>query len=123
MQAWPSPMSTTPAFSPGPQITRGPVVGNLPRWILLDLYEQCSLHITENTPNSTALGSRFRRWRMTSYSYDFRPYSAAVSRRVLAGCALMAGLLPGLARVCDRPISRQARCGVASRPGGLFLPS
>ena len=29
MAAWPSPMSTTPAFSPGPQITQGAVVGNL----------------------------------------------------------------------------------------------
>ncbi len=26
--ASPSPMSITPAFSPGPQITRGPVVGS-----------------------------------------------------------------------------------------------
>ena len=33
----PSPMSTTPAFSPGPQITRGPVVGNLRRCSRLDL--------------------------------------------------------------------------------------
>ncbi len=35
--AWPSPMSTTPAFSPGPWITRGPVVGNLARCARLDL--------------------------------------------------------------------------------------
>jgi hypothetical protein len=27
--AWPSPMSTTPAFSPGPQMTCGPVVGRV----------------------------------------------------------------------------------------------
>ena len=37
MQASPSSMSMTPAFSPGPQMTRGPLVGNLPRWIFDDL--------------------------------------------------------------------------------------
>ena len=26
--AWPSPISMTPAFSPGPWITRGPLVGS-----------------------------------------------------------------------------------------------
>ena len=35
--ASPSPMSTTPAFSPGPQITRGPVVGNVWSQIFDDL--------------------------------------------------------------------------------------
>ena len=29
MTASPSPISTTPAFSPGPQMTRGPVVGKV----------------------------------------------------------------------------------------------
>ncbi len=33
----PSPMSTTPAFSPGPHTTQGASVGNLPRWIFEDL--------------------------------------------------------------------------------------
>ena len=37
MATSPSPMSTTPAFSPGPQTTQGAVVGNLPRWALEDL--------------------------------------------------------------------------------------
>ena len=40
-------ISTTPAFSPGPQITRGPVVGKVLSQIFDDLYEQCSLHIAE----------------------------------------------------------------------------
>ncbi len=31
--ARPSPMSTAPAFSPGPCTTRGPVVGSVLRWI------------------------------------------------------------------------------------------
>ena len=48
----PSPMSITPAFSPGPCTTRGPVVGNLRRCTRDDLYEQCSDHITEKIPSS-----------------------------------------------------------------------
>ncbi len=50
--AKPSPMSTTPAFSPGPWITRVPFVGRRRRWTRDDLYEQCSLHITLKTPSS-----------------------------------------------------------------------
>src|SRR5256885_14129399 len=45
--ASPSPISMTPAFSPGPQMTRGPGVGSVIRHFFADLYEQCSLHITE----------------------------------------------------------------------------
>src|SRR3954469_15879877 len=56
--AHPSPMSTTPAFSPGPWITRGPVVGSRPRCTRDDLYEQCSLHITLSTPSSVYDGVR-----------------------------------------------------------------
>ena len=54
--AKPSPMSTTPAFSPGPWMTRGPFVGSRARWTRDDLYEQCSLHITLNTPSSVYVG-------------------------------------------------------------------
>src|SRR5688572_8049694 len=50
--AHPSPMETTPAFSPGPCSTCGPVVGRRFRYFLLDLYEQCSDHITEKIPSS-----------------------------------------------------------------------
>src|SRR5204862_4841470 len=49
--ASPSPMSTTPAFSPGPWITRAPLVGNFRKCTRDDLYEQCSLHITEKIPS------------------------------------------------------------------------
>src|SRR5258708_7285866 len=56
--AKPSPMSTTPAFSPGPWMTRGPLVGSRDRWMRDDLYEQCSLHITLNTPSSVYEGVR-----------------------------------------------------------------
>ena len=45
--AKPSPMSTTPAFSPGPEMTWGPVVGSVFSHRFDDLYEQCSLHIAE----------------------------------------------------------------------------
>src|SRR5678816_3269552 len=54
----PSPISTAPAFSPGPCTTRGPVVGSFFRCTLELLYEQCSDHITENIPSSVRLGSR-----------------------------------------------------------------
>src|SRR5260221_7983889 len=54
----PSPMSTTPAFSPGPWMTRGPLVGRRPRCTRDDLYEQCSLHITLTTPSSVYDGAR-----------------------------------------------------------------
>src|SRR4051812_36771515 len=79
MAAWPSPMSITPAFSPGPQITCGPVVGSLPRWMRLDLYEQCSDHITEKMPSSTRLGARPSAWSTRSYSSVDRPCSATIS--------------------------------------------
>src|SRR6516162_9091700 len=83
--ACPSPMSTTPAFSPGPQITLGPLVGNLPRCLRLDLYEQCSDHITENTPSSTMFGSRFSRCRIKAYSSGLRPNSLASSPMGFSG--------------------------------------
>ena len=43
----PSPMSTTPAFSPGPWITCGPLVGSVRSHFFDDLYEQCSFHMAE----------------------------------------------------------------------------
>ena len=36
-QASPSPMSMTPAFSPGPLMTQGALVGSLRRWMREDL--------------------------------------------------------------------------------------
>ena len=48
----PSPMSTTPAFSPGPWMTCGPVVGSVRSHFFEDLYEQCSFHIAEKMPSS-----------------------------------------------------------------------
>src|SRR6185503_18148193 len=75
----PSPISTTPAFSPGPWITCGPLVGSLRKCARVDLYEQCSLHITENTPSSTRFGSRLSRRLIRAYSSSFRPCSRTMS--------------------------------------------
>src|SRR5688500_2200581 len=72
-------MSITPAFSPGPQITHGASVGSFLRWRRLDLYEQCSLHITEKMPSSTRLGSRPSAWRTRSYSSGLRPCASTIS--------------------------------------------
>src|ERR1044072_5727677 len=99
MAAWPSPMSITPAFSPGPQITHGAAVGSFLRWTRDDLYEQCSDHMTEKMPSSVRLGSRPRAWRTRSYSSGERPCSAPVSgvmrggmgRAALVGFGLFVG--------------------------------
>src|SRR3990170_1767228 len=77
--AWPSPMSTTPAFSPGPRMTHGPVVGSVFSQRRDDLYEQCSLHITEKMPSSVRFGGRPRMRRMRAYSSGVRPWAAAWS--------------------------------------------
>src|SRR6266568_7999237 len=77
--ASPSPMSMTPAFSPGPQITRGPLVGSVRSQIFDDLYEQCSLHIAAMMPVSVRFGVRPRIAQARSNSSRLRPSSAASS--------------------------------------------
>src|SRR5436305_7178283 len=71
--ASPSPMSITPAFSPGPWITQGALVGSVRRWVFDDLYEQCSFHIAENIPSSVKLGVRPSSLMMRSYSSGLSP--------------------------------------------------
>src|SRR5512143_962670 len=66
--ASPSPMSMTPAFSPGPCITQAAFVGKRFRCGLDDLYEQCSLHMTENMPSSVYVGVRPSILSILSYS-------------------------------------------------------
>src|SRR5437870_3301300 len=78
-------MSITPAFSPGPWITQGALVGNVRRWIFEDLYEQCSFHIAEKMPSSVKVGVRPISLRMRSYSSGLRP-CAATSAGVILGC-------------------------------------
>ncbi len=51
-------MSITPAFSPGPWITQGALVGSVRRCTFEDLYEQCSFHMAEKMPSSVSDGSR-----------------------------------------------------------------
>src|SRR5690606_35374521 len=72
-------MSTTPAFSPGPWMTRGPDVGSVRSHFFEDLYEQCSFHIAEKMPSSVKLGSRPIRSRMRWYSSGLRPCEAISS--------------------------------------------
>src|SRR5215470_13665730 len=84
-QASPSPISITPAFSPGPWITQGALVGSVRKWILEDLYEQCSFHIAEKMPSSVKLGVREISARMRSYSSGLRPW-ASTSAGVMVGC-------------------------------------
>src|ERR1700686_296712 len=72
-------MSMTPAFSPGPWITQGALVGNPRRCRRDDLYEQCSFHIAEKIPSSVKLGTRPISLRMRSYSSGFRPWLATSS--------------------------------------------
>src|SRR6478736_8353344 len=79
--AQPSPMSSTPAFSPMPTMRCCFISGvtfwpNWRRYTLLDLYEQCSLHMTEYMASSALVGRRPRMLRMRSYSSGFRPSAA-----------------------------------------------
>src|SRR5271170_3383298 len=92
-------MSTTPAFSPGPCTTSFPRVGRRFRCTLLDLYEQCSLHITLKMPSSVMLGSRSRICWMRSYSSRVTPCSAAISGVTLISAlavAICAVLFPSV---------------------------
>src|ERR1700692_4473309 len=82
--ASPSAMSMTPAFSPGPWITQGALVGNVRRWIFEDLYEQCSFHIAEKMPSSVKVGARPISFSMRAYSSGFSP-CWAISAGVMAG--------------------------------------
>src|SRR5205807_6119277 len=60
------------AFSPGPWITQGALVGRPRKCRRDDLYEQCSFHIAEKIPSSVKLGTRPINLRMRSYSSGFR---------------------------------------------------
>src|SRR6478735_5266228 len=99
--ASPSPMSMTPAFSPGPWITQGALVGRLRRCTLEDLYEQCSFHIAEKMPSSVKLGSRPIKSRMRWYSSGLRPCSA-----------ISAGVMGDSLGITDRSArgERELRC-------------
>src|SRR3954471_131028 len=77
-------MSMMPAFSPGPCTTSLLRVGSRFRCTRDDLYEQCSLHITEKIPNSVSVGVRPIHFRIRWYSSGVIPCSAITSG-VMAG--------------------------------------
>src|SRR3954468_3919987 len=106
--ARPSPMSTAPAFSPGPSTTRSPSVGSVPSSFLECLYEQCSLHMSENIASSTWLGSR------PSLSQT-RRYSSAVSPRATASSRLGSNCC-----MRHRPEDGQAIGGAGQRVDGVL---
>ncbi len=114
--ASPSPISTTPAFSPGPQITCGPEVGRVRSHRFDDLYEQCSFHIAEKIPSSVSVGVRPIRSRMRWYSSGFSP-CAATSASVTSGSRRRVSDIgaPGLARPPFRARLRQAEGPTCSR--------
>src|SRR5215471_4646776 len=115
-------MSITPAFSPGPWITQGALVGSPRRWIREDLYEQCSFHIAEKMPSSVKVGTRPISFRMRSYSSGFSPWAATSSGVVLGSLVCMRPLLgrseaaekafygpiPGCPELCRGPCSGPA---------------
>src|ERR1700758_1330835 len=100
-------MSTTPAFSPGPCTTNFPRVGSRFRCTLLDLYEQCSLHITEKIPSSVMLGSRPRICFTRAYSSEVSPCSAAISGVTLISVGAVA--------ICLLKTQRGASCCAPER--------
>src|SRR5271154_5334037 len=77
-------MSMTPAFSPGPWMTHGALVGSVRKWIFEDLYEQCSFHIAEKMPSSVNVGTRPISLTRRAYSSGLSPCSA-ISSGVMAG--------------------------------------
>src|SRR3954453_13100447 len=91
-QACPSPISMTPAFSPGPWISHGALVGRLRRCTREALYAHFSCHISEKMPSAGKVGVRPISARMRSYSSGFSPCEAASS-----------GVISGSGRVTSSP--------------------
>src|SRR3954468_17978368 len=118
--ASPSPISTTPAFSPGPQITRGPSVGKVRSHTFDDLYEQCSLHITEKTPSSVRFGVRPRIAQARANSSLLSPCSAASSGVMLLPVVTLRDRGSSSQRPCQ-PREKGASVGAAEeRVGRVF---
>src|ERR1700688_4138323 len=94
--ASPSPMSMTPAFSPGPWITHGAFVGSVRRWIFEDLYEQCSFHIAEKMPSSVKLG-------LPPMSSSRRAFSSGLLPGLAISVGVMGGSLDSTGKTPDSP--------------------
>src|SRR5262249_53373851 len=91
---------------------RGAFSANCRRWTLLDLYEQCSDHITEYMVSSALVGRRPRISRIRAYSSSRSPSSAygCGSSGVAAACStvsMFTGAPPCLAR---RPAAARRCC-------------
>src|SRR5919206_3136152 len=118
MQASPSPMSMTPAFSPGPWITQGAFVGRPRRWMREDLYEQCSFHMADTMPSSVMVGSRPISATKRSYSSGFSPCSLT-SSGVMAASLRIIGVsrFEGLRRFGegDEALEQAAPVGAADQ--------
>src|SRR5216684_4563035 len=112
-------MSTTPAFSPGPCTTSLPRVGRRFRCTLLDLYEQCSLHITEKMPSSVMFGSRTRICWMRAYSSGVTPCSAAISGVTRISVLAVAMFAPSCAGRSNAAPLQNKFPGQGSSSGGL----
>src|ERR1700734_3402752 len=102
----------TPAFSPGPWITQGALVGRPRRWMREDLYEQCSFHIAEKIPSSVNVGTRPISLRMRSYSSGFRPW-AATSSGVICGWLVCIGRSGCPIKMGDEACEQAAPIGAA----------
>src|ERR1043165_1588574 len=113
-------MPITPAFSPGPWMTCGPLVGSPRRWILEDLYEQCSFHIAEKMPSSVMVGSRPISWRMRWYSSGLRPCSAT-SSGVMVGSFGITSASCRLREMRDQPGEQAASVGASDRVFDVVL--
>src|SRR3989442_1367114 len=107
-------MSMTPAFSPGPWITQGALVGKVRRWIFEDLYEQCSFHMAEKMPSSVKVGARPINLRMRAYSSGLRPW-AATSAGVTLGVFAALGVT-----VLDGRLALRATGFLTFRAAGFF---
>src|SRR3954471_23326486 len=115
--ASPSPISTIPAFSPGPQITRGPDVGSLRSHTFDDLYEQCSLHMTEKMPSSVIFGVRPRITQARANSSALNPCSAASSGVTLLP---VTRIRPSSQRPCQPGEEGAPVCTAQQRVGRVF---
>src|SRR5919199_2634487 len=116
--ARPSPMSTAPAFSPGPWSTRSPLVGSRRSSGFEVLYEQCSDQSTPTMPSSTSLGSRPSLSTSTRYSVLVSATSRSLrseTARLTPGCSPdQHPRARGQDRLEEQPAVRAAQVGVGA---------
>src|SRR5690348_56573 len=119
--AQPSGSRSTPAFSPGPCTTCGPVVGNRLSTGFECLYEQCSDHSAEKTLSSVRVGVRPSISTMRPYSRSLRLCSrttSGVTGRSPGNEA--ASAVPGGAAKLVTPVSTERVGRIVLRLDGLL---